>query len=123
MESQLPENHNKPWDYGSEKVLEDMIVRGVSRDECAEHFKRTPGGIRSRVMVIAKRVFSEGTLTTQQVAMRFHIDTEDLERSLQATKNATDRKKLLRKVEEKEETLLEVCKEIRDLLKMLVINK
>jgi len=123
METQLPENHNKPWDYDSEKVLEDMIVRGISRDECAEHFKRTSGGIRSRVMVIAKRVFLEGTLTTQQVAKRFHIDNEDLERSLQATKNATDRQKLLRKVEKKEDTLLEVCKEIRDLLKMLVINK
>lgn len=123
MESQLPENHNKPWDYESEKVLEDMIVRGVSRDECAEHFKRTPGGIRSRVMVIAKKVFSEGTLTIQQVAMRFHIDNEDLERSLKATKNVTDRRNPLRKVEEKEESLLQVCKEIRDLLKLLVLNK
>ena len=46
----LPENSGKPWTEADDKTLFRMYEQGVSRKEICEYFKRSSGGIASRLV-------------------------------------------------------------------------
>ena len=52
--SNLPEKSGKPWTAALDQELCDMFERGVSVKDMCEHFKRTRGGITSRLVHLDK---------------------------------------------------------------------
>jgi hypothetical protein len=134
----LPENSGKPWPPEMEKELIDHLQRRKTLKECAEFFKRTPGGIRSRQLHIARRMVEKGR-PIEEVSDLLRVDIIDIEYSISTSKRSKENVEKRRQIKEehkknnqikitdvfmyvKEETPLSLLKEIRDLLKQVVIN-
>lgn len=50
----LPENAGKPWTKDDDEELCRMFDDGMDREFICDHFKRTPGGIASRLVRLGK---------------------------------------------------------------------
>jgi hypothetical protein len=112
----LPVNHGKPWSYGDEDLLLKKLSDGESIKDISDYFKRTEGGISSRQRELAYRFVEEGK-TIEEASKFTRVAVEDIERSLALRKLAA---KSISKTVKKEETLMSVVIEIRDLLKQLL---
>jgi len=128
----LPENSGKPWPPELEKELIDHLQCRKTLKECAEFFKRTPGGIRSRQLVIARRMVENGR-SIDDVSDLLRLDVAEIEYSIAASKRSKENVEKRRQMKKQikvtdvftnvnEETPLSVLKEIRDLMKQVVIN-
>ena len=51
---QQPENAGKPWTDEDERILVTMYDEGKTRKEICEYFKRSTGGIASRLVRLGK---------------------------------------------------------------------
>jgi hypothetical protein len=115
----LPENHGKSW----LKQDEDLLLKKISNREpigdISNYFKRTEGGIRSRLREIACRFVEDGK-TLEEASKYTTIPVEDIEKSLKLRNISSSTKKLFNFSMKREETLLSVAIEIRDLLKELL---
>ena len=49
-----PENAGKPWTSEDDRILATMYDEGKTRKEICEHFKRSTGGIASRLVRLGK---------------------------------------------------------------------
>jgi hypothetical protein len=114
-----PENHGKPWDYQDENLLLKKLSEGESIENISNYFKRTEGGIRSRQRELAYRFVEEGK-TVEEASKFTRISIEEIEKSISLRKLAL---KANNQKREKEETLLSVAIEIRDILKELLKKK
>ena len=110
-----PENHGKPWSYTDENLLLKKMADGENIKDISKHFKRTEGGIRSRLRDLACRFVDEGK-TIEEASKFTHTSIEDIEKSLALRKAAV----IAKQTPKKEETILSVVIEIRDLLKELL---
>jgi len=129
----LPENAGKPWPAEMEGELINQLQRRKTLKECAEFFKRTPGGIRSRHLVIARRMVENGR-SIDDVSDLLRLDVAEIEYSIAASKRSkenVEKRRQMKKQQIKvtdvftnvnEETPLSVLKDIRDLMKQVVIN-
>jgi len=121
-----------------ETDLVNHLQEGKTLEECAEFFKRTPGGIRSRQLVIARRMVESGR-PINEVSDLLRVDMMDIQYSISASERSKENVEKRRQIKEenkknnqikitdvfmhvKEETPLSVLKEIRDLMKQVVIN-
>lgn len=114
-DSSQPENHGKPWSYADENLLLKKLSDGENIENISKYFKRTEGGIRSRQRELAWRFVEEGK-TIEEASKFTYIPIEDIEKSLMLRKMAA----IAKQTPKKEETLLSVVIEIRDLLKELL---
>ncbi len=115
----MPENHGLPWYQKDEDLLLKKISEGETVDEISKYFKRTNGGITSRLRELACRFVEDGT-TIEQASMYTRVAVEDIEKSINLRKLGA--KNTSKPVLKKEDTILSVVIEIRDLLREL-LNK
>ena len=139
---QKPENAGKPWPPESDAKLLRMLSSGSSVYECADCFKRTVGGIKSRRMTIACNLVNNGK-SIEEVADIFKVPVSMIQESLDILEDTSEASKLsaLQRQERKnekakmrqekinnmfeklnEDSPISLLREIRDLLKQVVIN-
>ena len=54
MQKSQPENSGKPWTSEDDRILAAMYDEGKTRKEICEYFKRSTGGIASRLVRLGK---------------------------------------------------------------------
>jgi hypothetical protein len=123
-----PERHGKPWYSEEEKFVLEQIQKDVAIWLIADQVKRTPSGVSSHLKEIAFRNIQGGVLI-EDASKLVGIPVQDIQEYI-ARKELLSKNKVEKKLEqqlkfplEKEETLLSVAIEIRDLLKDLLKNK
>lgn len=76
--SNMPENCGKSWDKTEDEKVLKMIKDGKTLNDIALEHKRTLGGIRSRLNVIARDLHKHGmTIEDIQKKLRF-VSTDDI---------------------------------------------
>ena len=113
----IPENRGKPWSNADESLLLKKISDEETIENISVYFKRTKGGIKSRLRELACRFVDDGK-TIEQASEYTTIPVEEIEKSIKLRANSS--KELVVQNIKKEETLLSVVIEIRDLLKELL---
>ena len=116
MSLNILENHGKPWTINDETLLLKKLSNGETISDISIYFKRSEGGIRSRQRELAYRFIEDGK-TIKQASEYTKLTIEDIEKSL-TLRNISKKSNEIKK--EKEETLLSVAIEIRELLKQLL---
>ncbi len=128
-EDSKPERHGKSWSSEEEKFVLEQIQKDVAIWLIADQVKRSSGGVSSHLKEIAYRNIQNGMLI-EEASKLVGIPIQDIQEYI-------TRKELLTKIKvdkglvqqtlkfpiEKEETLLSVAIEIRDLLKEIVNKK
>jgi hypothetical protein len=124
-----PERHGQTWKEEEEKFVLEKIKDETAIWKIAEDVKRSPNGVYSHLKEIAVRKMNEGMyiddaskLTGVSVSdIQEHLSRKELSQKLKSEKGLVQQP--LKFPIEKEETLLSVAIEIRDLLKQLVEKK
>jgi len=119
--SSKPTNHGSAWSEQMEAELVYRLQLKKSIEDCATYFQRTRGGIRSRQRHIARKLVAGG-VPINEVSDLVKLDVADIEQSILASKRSKEIIQKKKKIEITEETPLSVLKEIRDLMKQVVIN-
>jgi serine phosphatase RsbU (regulator of sigma subunit) len=94
------------WSREEETQLIDSLRQGKDIADIAQEHKRTVGGIKSRMKMIAIRMIEIDGKSVEEVCMKMHLKVEYIENAIQ--KKRTPKPTL--------ETELEVLKDIRDML-------
>lgn len=132
----LPERHGKRWEEDEVKYILGRIAQGKWPTQIATEVKRTAGGVVSRLRDVAYDSVKQGktleeasqltSLTPEQIDE--HIRKRDLTVQIQEerkTRPPEPKQLPLRPffLDKKEETVLDVVLEIRDLLRELLERK
>jgi hypothetical protein len=119
-----PINHGGTWtDEEEAKLLRELGTRMAIR-EIAEAHHRTVGAIAARQKVVGRRLVLKDKLTLEEAAQRVNIAPFILKQSLDASQvsltNAQERRDAGVK---KEESLLSIMVDIRQLMRQMVANQ
>lgn len=107
----LPDNCGKIWYQQEEQKLLDLIKHNKTLDEIALEHKRTAGGIRSRLCVIARKLYKTcNNIEMIQKKLKL-ISIEDIQKAIKYTKPA---KKIL------QNDIVEGLHELNETLRMLL---
>ena len=110
-----------PWTTDEEKQLLDLLSRGVNREDIATAHQRTLGGIVGRINYIAVKMARSGA-SMESICKTTRLTPEQVEQEL--VKFSQKKIEKMGKAQvtppPKEETVLSVMKEMRDLLRVLV---
>jgi hypothetical protein len=124
-----PERHGKPWNDTEEKFVLDEIAKKTPIFKIAEDVRRTSGGVYSHLKVVATKYVENG-MTLEEASELTGVTIEDIRDHITRVEIANKSKQTKGLVQQtlnfpiqKEETLLSVAIEIRDLLKQLVNSK
>jgi hypothetical protein len=119
----LPERHGKKWDDSELQYVLESVKKGNKPQHIATEIKRTPGSIISRLKQVAYNSIQNG-MSLEDASKLTGITPNEITDFIQRREFAETMKK--DRVpepfvpEKPEETLLDVVKEIRDLLKQLI---
>lgn len=105
----------KPWSKEDEDKLLDMVALNTSIEDIATTLQRKSGGISSRLLHIAREEVKAGA-TIEEASELVKLPVERIRKSLEQSEASLNHNK---EKQLKEETLLDVMKEIRTLLKEL----
>ena len=102
------------WTEDEEKLLIKSISEDKLIDDIAKEHKRTSGGIRSRLRVIAVRMIETEGKTIEEVSTILRMTPEEIE-------DAKNKRENMHKIKtktstNKSETELDVLKDIREIL-------
>ena len=130
-------NIGKPWTTEQENLLIKKVGEGKNHEELSIEFGRTTGGIRSRLREIACEMIGLGK-TIEYAIEKTKLSKEVIQKSLDKRGVARERKvakkekkvsninEIFKVVESKEKyemkEVIDLMKEIRDLLKKFVEN-
>ena len=121
-----PERHGKPWNEQEEKFVLEQVSNKNPVYKIADDVKRTPGGVYSHLKEIASRYINNG-MTIEEASFITSVTIPDIQDHLirkEIASKAKVEKGLVQQTLnfpiQKEETLLSVVIEIRDLLKELL---
>jgi hypothetical protein len=124
-----PERHGKPWNELEEKFVLEQVGKKVQIYKIAEDVKRTSTGVYSHLKEIAVKYIGSG-MTLEEASDATSVTIPDIQdyiiRKDLASKAKIEKgliQSTLNFPIQKEETLLSVAIEIRDLLKKLVDAK
>ena len=119
----LPERHGKKWDNTEVQYVLECVKKGSKPHQIASEIKRTSGSVISRLKQVAHDSIQNG-MSLEDASKLTGITpneiTEFIKRREFAETIKKDRVPEPFVPEKPEETLLDVAKEIRDLLKQLV---
>jgi len=124
-----PERHGQPWKETEEKFVLEKIREKVPVWKIADDVKRTPTGVYSHLKEIASRNIDSG-MTLEEASeltgvtiidIQEHMSRKELSQKIRSEKGLVQQE--LKFPIQKEETLLSVAIEIRDLLKELIEKK
>ncbi len=119
-----PINHGGPWTYEEESKLIRELADGVEFRTIAESHRRTQGAIAARQKAIGRRMVLKENLTLEEAALRVRLHPSQLKQSLDAAHVAQTNAQQRRDAGvKKEESLLSVMVDIRQLLKQMVVNQ
>jgi hypothetical protein len=126
LDDSKPERHGKSWSSEEEKFVLDQIQKDNAIWLIAEQVKRTPTGVSSHLKEIAFRNIQGGMLI-EDASKLVGISVQDIQEHI-ARKEILLKSKVEKGLSqqqlkfplEKDETLLSVAIEIRDLLKELL---
>jgi hypothetical protein len=76
-----PSNHGARWTPDQEEWMLNAIAKNTSIDKIAEKMERTKGGIRSRLLTIARKMVYEQNKTYEEASKVTSILIEDIKRS------------------------------------------
>ena len=102
------------WTEDEEKLLIKSISEDKLIDDIAKEHKRTSGGIRSRLRVIAVRMIETEGKTIEEVSTILRMTPEEIEDA--KTKRENMHKIKTKTSTNKSETELDVLKDIREIL-------
>jgi hypothetical protein len=131
-----PERMGEPWTNEEDTLLLKRISKGYTYSIIAEKHYRTPGSISARLRHIA-RVQHQSGKSVDEIHTLTQLSKDEIELTIKRSENAirlkeeAKKKNLVKAVintsldtvvesKEKQDELLTVCKEIRDLLKELL---
>ena len=129
-------NSGSLWTTEQEAELVRMLSSGMNVAQCAAHFERTEGGISSRRMIIARELIKNGR-TLEDVSAILNAPIASIQQSLRAAEISAENEKKRQETKKKpqtqltfsqivpavqEETQLSILKEIRDLLKEVLMK-
>ena len=83
--SQRPERHGHPWTAADEAALLDKASTGEPLSDIATCMGRSRSAIRSRLMVVAARLLTEGA-DIKEVSTRVGLSVDVLLRSIERRK-------------------------------------
>jgi len=119
-----PINHGGPWTDEEESKLMRELAEGIDFHAIVEAHRRTQGAIAARQKVIGRRMVLKENLTLEEAALRVRLHPNQLKQSLDASQVAQTNAQQRRDARvKKEESLLSVMVDIRQLLKQMVINQ
>ena len=135
-EKPQPKNAGTPWTPELDAELIRLLSNKATVDECATHFERTPGGISSRQMLIARDLVGKGT-PIEEVSRIVNAPITTIEHSLRISARSLENSKKRREERVKnkqakitamfppvtDETPLSVLKEIRDIMKQFIASQ
>ena len=119
----LPERHGKKWDNSEVQYVLESVKKGSKPQQIATEIKRTPGSVIARLKQVAYNSIQNGMSlgdASKLTGITPNEITEFIQRREFAETIKKDRVPEPIVPEKPEETLLDVAKEIRDLLKQLV---
>lgn len=127
--SALPETANvgAKWTTEEEMTLLDETEQKLPLQEIALLHKRTVGGIRSHLLLLARDFITEQGQSLQEVSEMLNLSEDEITKSIERQKEK-DTKKSVKKVQsiviENKNTIgddkyMEILVEIRDLLKII----
>lgn len=121
-----PERHGKTWDEHEERYVLESIQQKIPVYKIAEDVKRTPTGVYSHLKEIAVRNINIG-MTIEEASEFTGVTISDIQDHIVRKELANKSKVAKGLVQQtlsfplqKEETLLSVAIEIRDLLKEIL---
>ena len=127
LEKERPERHGKKWDKPEEDYILRRVSQNVSFETISKEVQRTVGGVYSHLKEIAYRLVKDENMLLEQASditkvtildIQDYIAKKDYVRKIKEEKNIFS--PIQQDSTEKEETLLSVAIEIRDLLKELL---
>jgi hypothetical protein len=122
--SEMPENQGGVWTAQEETALLEELATTQTIEYIAKMHHRTPGAIRARQNHIARRlIYHEGS-TIEEAARRVRQTVYSIQQTMDASKksllNVQQRKDAGAK---KDESLLSVMMDVRELLRTMVANQ
>jgi hypothetical protein len=118
----IPQRIGMKWEESEEQELLKMLQLGINIPDIASGLNRTVGGIQSRIRFIVHNLYITGS-STDEISQRVGLTVEDvidiIEYRDKSLESAVSRKQQ-EKEKSKDERLLDVMKEIRDLMRILV---
>ena len=122
--TQLPENQGGLWTAQEETALLEELATTQTIEFIAKMHHRTPGAIRARQNHLARRLILEEGVSLEEAAMRVRQPVFSIQQTMAASQksmtNARQRKDAGAK---KEESLLSVMMDVRELLRQMVANQ
>ena len=100
----------KSWTLEEENQLIDSLSTGKEISDIANEHKRTMGGIKSRIRVIAFRMVETDGLTMEEVSAKLRLTPEEIKDALQRRRSRIAQPKT------KPDTDIDILKDIRDIL-------
>lgn len=122
--SQMPENQGGMWTIEEEQALLDELASPLTIDSIAAKHGRTTGAIHARQNHIARRLVMDEGVSIEEAARRVRNYPSSIQQSLNAAQKALANAEQRRGAGvKKEESLLSVMVEVRELLKQMVANQ
>jgi hypothetical protein len=122
--TQLPENQGGLWTAQEETALLEELATTQTIEFIAKMHHRTPGAIRARQNHLARRLILEEGVSLEEAAMRVRQPVFSIQQTMAASQksrnNVQQRKDAGVK---KEESLLSVMIDVRELLRQMVANQ
>ena len=81
-----PSNHGARWTKEQEKWMLNAIAKNTSIDKIAEMMERTSGGIRSRLLMIARIMVKQENKSYEEASKITSMSIEDIKRSIKLSK-------------------------------------
>jgi hypothetical protein len=117
-------NVGSSWTPEEETQLLNELATTASIDDIAASHKRTSGAIRARQNFIGRRMVVNEGIPIEEAALRVRQPVSSIEQSIATSQkslaNAQDRRNCSAK---KDESILSVMMEVRDLLKQMLANQ
>jgi len=84
-DKEYPSGFGKKWTDDEEKLLLDELTKNIDINLIAEKHKRSLGGIKSRIRLIAYKMHSNG-ISIEEIIKKTKIDKDDLMNTIEKRK-------------------------------------
>ncbi len=121
---QMPENQGGIWTAQEETALLEELATTQTIEFIAKMHHRTPGAIRARQNYLARRLILEEGVSLEEAAMRVRQPVFSIQQTMAASQKSLDNARQRKDAGvKKEESLLSVMIDVRELLRQMVANQ
>lgn len=122
--SEVPENQGGIWTPQEETALLEELATTQTIEFIAKMHHRTPGAIRARQNHLARRLILDEGHTLEEAALRVRQPVHSIQQTMDASKKSLDNARQRRDTGvKKDESLLSVMMDVRELLRTMVANQ